>query len=87
MIPNPNAPKVEQPVLDPAARATLAAALDELIAAWPATDETGVPITHITEGELAHRLRLAPPAGLDPAAIDADAVREALRGRDAGQVR
>ena len=85
MIPNPNAPQPMRPILEPAERAKLAVALNELIASWPATNDVGMPITHITEREIAHRLRKAPPVGVDPEAIDVEAVRDALRGRNAGR--
>jgi hypothetical protein len=84
MIPNPNAPKPVVPGLDPEARAKLAAALAQLIAAWPATDDTGVPITDIAEQELISRLRREPPPGMQVEAIDGAVVRELLTTEDRG---
>jgi hypothetical protein len=82
MIPNPNAPKTTLPVLEPEARTKLAKALDEIIRGWLATDDTGVPITHIAERELVARLRRQLPAGVDAEAIDVEAIRAVLGHRD-----
>jgi hypothetical protein len=82
MIPNPNAPKTAAPVLDPEARAKLAAALEQMIAAWQATDDTGVPITDITEHELVSRFRREPPSGVAVEAIGVSVVRELLQTAD-----
>jgi hypothetical protein len=78
MIPNPNAPKSERPVLPRLAREQLATAVDAMVRGWPATDDTGVPITDIAEQELISRLRREPPLGVPVEAIDVAVVRELL---------
>ena len=87
MIPNPNAPKPVPPGLDPEARTRLTKALDAMIQGWPATDETGVPITHIAEQELLSRLRRELPDGIPVDQIGLDEVRQVLDGHAEGSVR
>lgn len=91
MIPNPNAPAASAPDVPAGRRAATAALLQGLIAGWPATDEQGVPITHISVHELVAKLRAAPPAGVTAEQITGPRVRALLRqlgygGQEIGEV-
>jgi hypothetical protein len=82
MIRNPNAPATAEGDVPAGKRAAVAAQLQGLIAGWPATDEAGVPLTHITVHDLVARLRQ--PAtlaalGLSAEQVTAPRVRALLR--------
>ena len=80
MIPNPNAPVAAESEVPAGKREAVAARLQAIIAGWPATDESGTPITHISVAELAARLRTSLPPGVVPAQVSDRRVRALLRG-------